>query len=282
VSTVTITIMYSVITFSLVLMGYGIIKYVVARRRLHQARVDKLVVDIIAMSQKQAHKSPPFIPVTHVRDTLLTNQEKTNQGFLWDRAVRYLSSNESRLRTENQIIKGEEYTVWHWVSLVAPETDKRSSNPAGHKKGGDDESQTPPIILRSEEASEARSEWGSKKLPPADIIPPTECIKLKNLVCPKTTDGDVDMKAARDSVKGLLTASGVRVRSVDIDSSSDEHAVYVCCVSLDQACDVYNEFVGRTYNGSEVFVKFLKLERYLDRFPHLRSGNFSYTATFMN
>ena len=66
----------------------------------------------------KAQKHPPYVPVVHVRDSLLTDSEKRQSAVkAWDRAVKHLRSNESRLRTENQIIRGEEHTVWRWVSL---------------------------------------------------------------------------------------------------------------------------------------------------------------------
>lgn len=34
---------------------------------------------------------------------------------IWDRAVKFLSANESRIRTETQQIKGADFLVWRWI-----------------------------------------------------------------------------------------------------------------------------------------------------------------------
>jgi len=34
---------------------------------------------------------------------------------VWERAVKFLSANESRIREESQRIKGADFTVWRWI-----------------------------------------------------------------------------------------------------------------------------------------------------------------------
>lgn len=34
---------------------------------------------------------------------------------IWERAVSFLSANESRIRTENQTIGGSDFLVWRWI-----------------------------------------------------------------------------------------------------------------------------------------------------------------------
>ena len=34
---------------------------------------------------------------------------------LWNKAVKFLSANESRIRVETQKISGEEFEVWRWL-----------------------------------------------------------------------------------------------------------------------------------------------------------------------
>ena len=38
---------------------------------------------------------------------------------LWDKAVSFLSANESRIRVETQKISGEEFEVWRWLPACA-------------------------------------------------------------------------------------------------------------------------------------------------------------------
>ena len=36
---------------------------------------------------------------------------------LWDKAVKFLSASESRIRVETQKISGEEFAVWRWLQV---------------------------------------------------------------------------------------------------------------------------------------------------------------------
>ena len=38
-------------------------------------------------------------------------------AHLWERAVRFVSDNESRVREETEVIKGEEFLVWRWLPV---------------------------------------------------------------------------------------------------------------------------------------------------------------------
>ena len=38
----------------------------------------------------------------------------------WNRAVRFLSANESRIRVESQRIAGEDFEVWRWIHIATP------------------------------------------------------------------------------------------------------------------------------------------------------------------
>lgn len=47
---------------------------------------------------------------------------KNRQKLLgaWNRAVRFLSGNESRIRVESQRIAGEDFEVWRWIQVATP------------------------------------------------------------------------------------------------------------------------------------------------------------------
>ena len=47
---------------------------------------------------------------------------KNRQRLLgaWNRAVRFLSGNESRIRVESQRIAGEDFEVWRWIQVATP------------------------------------------------------------------------------------------------------------------------------------------------------------------
>ncbi|MGH0176712.1 UNVERIFIED_CONTAM: hypothetical protein FKN15_072810 [Acipenser sinensis] len=85
----------------------------------------------------------PYVPIPHVRDSLIPPQNRQvtpaqpkrsvaeseqrpphagpalrRMRRIWDRAVEFLSSNESRIRTETHRISGEDFLVWRWTQPV--------------------------------------------------------------------------------------------------------------------------------------------------------------------
>lgn len=59
-----------------------------------------------------------FVCLYHVR------QRKQK---VWDKAVEWLATSESRVRVETRIISGQQYTVWNWIQAEPPPTDVYSS-----------------------------------------------------------------------------------------------------------------------------------------------------------
>ena len=56
-----------------------------------------------------------YVAISHVRDVLIPIQQRKKMQPLWDKAVKFLSANESRVRVETQKIAGEEFAVWRWL-----------------------------------------------------------------------------------------------------------------------------------------------------------------------
>ena len=42
---------------------------------------------------------------------------------LWDKAVMWIATNESRVRVETRMISGEQYDVWNWIQPEPPPTE---------------------------------------------------------------------------------------------------------------------------------------------------------------
>ena len=49
---------------------------------------------------------------------LFSNRQRLSKA--WNRAVRFLSANESRIRVESQRIAGEDFEVWRWIHIATP------------------------------------------------------------------------------------------------------------------------------------------------------------------
>ncbi|KAH0618798.1 hypothetical protein JD844_018275 [Phrynosoma platyrhinos] len=57
----------------------------------------------------------PYVGILHIRDTLIPPQDRKKMKRVWDRAVDFLASNESRIQTESHRVAGEDMLVWRWT-----------------------------------------------------------------------------------------------------------------------------------------------------------------------
>ncbi|XP_075470144.1 LEM domain-containing protein 2 [Ascaphus truei] len=76
------------------------------------------IIDLVRNHYKDyrlAKAQHPFLGIVHVRDSIIPPQDRKRLRKVWDRAVQFLESNESRIRTESQRVAGEDLTVWRWT-----------------------------------------------------------------------------------------------------------------------------------------------------------------------
>uniref|UniRef100_A0A915HK14 Man1/Src1 C-terminal domain-containing protein n=1 Tax=Romanomermis culicivorax TaxID=13658 RepID=A0A915HK14_ROMCU len=80
------------------------------------------IIDILKKHHEECLTSPgdhqTYLAVPHVRDMLIPANRRKELYPIWDKAVEYLNENESRIRTENQCISGEEFMVWRWLQAA--------------------------------------------------------------------------------------------------------------------------------------------------------------------
>uniref|UniRef100_A0A8C4Q678 Man1/Src1-like C-terminal domain-containing protein n=1 Tax=Eptatretus burgeri TaxID=7764 RepID=A0A8C4Q678_EPTBU len=91
------------------------------REELRKQAFD-LVDRIAALLQAQAEESQtvsfmePYMSVLHVRDSLIQPRDRARLMKVWKMADNFISSHrESRIRTEYQVVNGEDCEVWRWV-----------------------------------------------------------------------------------------------------------------------------------------------------------------------
>ncbi|XP_068121612.1 LEM domain-containing protein 2 [Hyperolius riggenbachi] len=78
----------------------------------------KKIIDIVKNHYEawtQGIEAYPYIGIFHVRDTLISPQDRRRLKKSWDRAVQFIEDNESRLRTETQRVAGADLRVWRWT-----------------------------------------------------------------------------------------------------------------------------------------------------------------------
>uniref|UniRef100_A0A3B5L461 Inner nuclear membrane protein Man1 n=1 Tax=Xiphophorus couchianus TaxID=32473 RepID=A0A3B5L461_9TELE len=172
----------------------------------------------------------PYLPIPHVRDSLVQPQDRRKMKKVWERAVKFLSANESRIRTETQQIKGADFMVWRWIQ--------------------------PPL------SSDKSKMWQGKAFPldrrnsPPNSLTP--CLKIRNMFDPDMEVGDSWDLAIQEAILEKCSDNDGIVH-ISVDKNSKEVS---CVVSLIRVGSEAGWFCGKL-----VTVKYLRLDRYHQRFP---------------
>ncbi|XP_062451048.1 LEM domain-containing protein 2 isoform X2 [Rhea pennata] len=78
----------------------------------------KKIIDAVQDHYKEWERNLeryPYVGILHVRDSLIPPQNRKKMKRIWDRAVDFLASNESRIQTESHRVAGEDMLVWRWT-----------------------------------------------------------------------------------------------------------------------------------------------------------------------
>lgn len=239
------------LSFKLILVGllllccYKAVEWWLSRKDEHKRQVFKLVEQIINMvSAHCAEGRERFVAINHVRDQLIPPQQRASMHSVWEEAVAYLESKESRLRTEVQLVSGEEFRVWRWL-------------PAPGAPGG--------------AGAPRRKVWQGQAFETMEgsvnslTYSPTPCLKIRHMFDPEVETGSDWMNHVRNAI--LEKCEKAKVVHVAVDRSSTEGCVYVKCSSPEEAGKAYKALHGSWFDSKLVTVKYLRLERYHERFP---------------
>ncbi|KAG6450158.1 hypothetical protein O3G_MSEX006418 [Manduca sexta] len=225
----------------LTLLLFGIqrfYKYYMSYKKRKSEEVYSMVEQIIDIitQETEGEGAEPYISVDHVRDTLISPQNREKMSAVWDAAVKFIQKNESRVRMEVQSVDGEDCRVWRWVSSSSP---KRSAAWQG-------------------QAFETQE--GSVNNP---TVSPTPCLKIRHMF--DKNDNNPNLRTVLQDVILEKCGDNCNILHVDIERSSC--CVYVKCASPAGAGAVYRSLHGWWYDGRLITVRYLRLERYMQRFP---------------
>lgn len=81
------------------------------------AMVEK-IIDVLKHHYKDytlGREQTPFVGILHVRDSLIMAQDRKPMKKVWDRAVKFIEDDESRVRTVMQRVAGADLMVWRWI-----------------------------------------------------------------------------------------------------------------------------------------------------------------------
>ncbi|KAI1887939.1 hypothetical protein AGOR_G00179910 [Albula goreensis] len=186
----------------------------------------------------------PYLPIPHVKDSLVQPQDRKKMKKAWDRAVAFLSVNESHIQTETQRIQGADFLVWRWIQ-PSPCCDSISAVPSKVWQG------------------KAIQRWTCWNSPPNSLTP---CLKIRNMFDPVMEVGEDWHLAIHEAILEKCSDNDGIVH-IAVDKNSREGCVYVKCLSADQSGKAFKALHGSWFDGKLVTVKYLRLDRYHERFP---------------
>ncbi|KAF3859453.1 hypothetical protein F7725_021852 [Dissostichus mawsoni] len=76
------------------------------------------IIDVLRSHSEACQENQdlqPYLPIPHVRDSLVQPQDRKKMKKIWERAEKFLAANESRIRKETQRIGGADFLVWRWI-----------------------------------------------------------------------------------------------------------------------------------------------------------------------
>ncbi|KAG5846155.1 hypothetical protein ANANG_G00146820 [Anguilla anguilla] len=189
------------------------------------------IIDVLRSHSEACQENKelqPYLPIPHVRDSLVQPPDRRKMKRVWDRAVAFLSANESRVRTETQRVGGEDFLVWRW---------------------------TPPSLSCDKMCGAPSKVWQGKAFPldrrnsPPNSLTP--CLKIRNMFDPVMEVGENWHLAIHEAI---------------LEKCSDNDGIVHIAVDKNSR-EAFKALHGSWFDGKLVTVKYLRLDRYHQRFP---------------
>ncbi|XP_016055173.1 PREDICTED: inner nuclear membrane protein Man1 [Miniopterus natalensis] len=210
------------------------------------------IIDVLRSHNEACQENKdlqPFMPIPHVRDSLIQPHDRKTMKKVWDRAVDFLAANESRVRTETRRIGGADFLVWRWIQPSAS-CDKI-------------------LVIPSKVWQGQAFHLDRRNSPPNSLTP---CLKIRNMFDPVMEIGDQWHLAIQEAILEKCNDNDGIVH-IAVDKNSREGCVYVKCLSPEYAGKAFKALHGSWFDGKLVTVKYLRLDRYHHRFPHALTCN---------
>lgn len=230
------------------------LKFVLYVKQKRKDQVNALISEIIqAVSQAAASAGGSessdeggLVVVNHLRDRLIAPDNRKKMEWAWVEALQFLEQHESRIQFEVGNRGGEDFKMMRWTDSAPLPTSTRSV-PGGAKK------------------------WQSPAFDNTNKIPdpPTPCLKIRQMF-DKYEVNDPNLKTIVQDA--ILEKVGTRCQIYDIQLDRNTCCVYVRCATSKDAGIVHDEINGWWFDNRLVSIKFLRLERYLSRFPRALAG----------
>jgi len=224
---------------------------------------------------REGKGGPSYLAVNHLRDQLIPPQERSAKAEIWAEVVEYIQKNESRVRQDVQKIFGEDFRVWQWL----PEMTWSPGSPPSHGPSPPSTPSSPSTTTTSNPwpyvpTTQGEVGWQGCAFPlgkqvAAPIAPPTSCLKVRHMFDVLHQQGPGWVAQVKEEI--ILRCSSAKIVHIAVDTTSEDGIVYIKTAGMEEAGKVFRCLHGQWYRGQLVTAKYLRLERYHERFPDAKS-----------
>ncbi|XP_046612017.1 inner nuclear membrane protein Man1 [Neodiprion virginianus] len=245
----------------MIIGGHKLVLWHLKQKKESENEVFRLVSEIISMLELHHQNSAltsaggtqeSYLAINHVRDNLIPPKNRQKMSSVWAKAVKFLDENESRVRREVQQVAGEEFHVWRWL----PSNNLNASNVQAVGNTGNKKTK-----VWQGQAFETMA--GSVNSLPYS---PTPCLKIRHMFDPDVEFEDDWETKVQDAILEKC-GEDVKILHIRVDRGNREGCVYMKCMSQEDAGKAYRALHGWWFDSKLVTVKYLRLERYRERFP---------------
>lgn len=237
-------------------------RYWTQRKQMRTKMVENFSKEIIKELMYRASlkdDSQGEVIINHMRDKLIPLSKRKSLLGVWNEALQKLEASDSRIQFGCILQNGEEYRTMKWVESIL--STSCSTSPA-----------TSPSTPHHDSSEHRlnKKHWQSPAFDNVNKIldPPTPCLKIRHMFDAAEANMP-DLK--QNIVESILEKVGPQCRIYDIQLDRQSCCVYIRCATEKDAGIVHNEINGWWFDNRLVSIKFLRLQRYLTRFPNSTS-----------
>lgn len=270
-----------------------IIRFIRSHLQTRRERVTNMVEEIKNVLMEKAYDpdtactDAASIVINHLRDKLIPPAERSKMESVWNAAIRAIE-NDSRVQFSVATRNGEDYRVMRWIDTVSPQLNQNqfssfSSTPliantsSNSSNSPASSSCTLPNTLSQRACNTSGTygtikKWQSPAFDKSNKIkdPPTECLKIRQMFDKHESSNPNLKQIIQDAILDKVAHTTCKIFDIQLDKLTC--CVYVRCASSKDAGIIHDEVNGWWFDSRLVSIKFLRLDRYLNRFPNASSG----------
>lgn len=270
-----------------------IVRFIRGHLQTRRERVTNMVEEIKNVLMEKAYDpdtactDAASVVINHLRDKLIPATERSKLESVWNAAIKAIES-DSRVQFSIATRNGEDYRVMRWIDTVSPmsqnthtfgtsllstSTASNTSNSSATTSNNVPSSSMYPSLRSCSTINYGNvKKWQSPAFDKSNKIkdPPTECLKIRQMFDKHESSNPNLKQIIQDAILEKVAHTTCKIYDLQLDKQTC--CVYVRCASSKDAGIIHDEVNGWWFDSRLVSIKFLRLDRYLNRFPNAASG----------